>query len=106
MSKKLKLEPMGAQLLVVDVAEETFNKLEGGTMFIANTQLRTVKVVEVSKEFKDIYNVDDLLLVPKDCGTSQPYKATPHWWINANGAPLGHVWAKLVDDIATKKNED
>ncbi len=98
MSKKLKLEPMGRKILVLPQPMSEY--VSTGGIVIANTNLIIGKIVELSQEFKDIYEVGDIVLYPEGAGTSQPYKGEVHWWLNGDGAGNmnGDIWSKITED--------
>lgn len=86
-----KLEPQGSKILVLPLNTE-HKESEGGLVLVDN-ELTEGEIVELSKELSEIYKKGDIILYPKNAGTSQVYNHKPHLWLNGTGAPYGDVWS-------------
>jgi len=85
-----KLKPMGNRLLVY--VSETKNFVTESKIELVELTLQEVTVAEVSDELKDIYKVNDTLLISQRAGISQFYNGKPHLWISGASFPNGDVW--------------
>jgi hypothetical protein len=105
MSTELKLTPMGKQILILPIEDETYKTVGSGAILVGNTELVPAKIVELSQEFEDKYNVGDVILYARGVGTSQNYRGELHWWIDGRGTGdfSGQVWA-IIEKQNTKKN--
>lgn len=56
------------------------------------------EVVEVSKEYSDVFKKGDIIAISADAGISQQYNNKSCLWIDAKSAPEGDVWYIVRED--------
>jgi hypothetical protein len=91
-----KFEPMGRKMLVCPVSDENYKTNSG--IELVNLELQKVEVVEVSKEFEDVYKAGDVLMISNGGGIGQMYNNKSCLWIDAKSAPEGDVWFIVRED--------
>lgn len=91
-----KYEPMGRKMLVMPVKEENHKTSVG--IELVQLEFMKVEVIEVSKEYADIYSPGDVLMISANAGISQQYNGNSCLWIDAKSAPEGDVWFIVRED--------
>lgn len=82
--------PIGELIIVKPIPVEQI-KSEGGVDVLETNNDKGV-VKAVSSYLKDIYKEGDVVIYPKDAGTSVFYKKENCLWLNAREHPQGDVW--------------
>lgn len=98
------IEPVGQKLIVELITKEA-EQLDSG-FFVMDLNLQRAIVVEVPKEYKDIYASGDTVIIPINAGISLPnYNGKNCQWVNAKGAPDGDIWGIVTEEKSSKKND-
>lgn len=91
----MKIEPMGKNIIVLPISEDNYQTESG--LEIVQGDLVKGKVVEFSSDFEGVYKKDDIVVFPKNAGTSQLYNGELHKFLNGKGCPEGDVWAIVTE---------
>jgi hypothetical protein len=91
-----KFEPVGRKMLVLPLQEENYKTASG--LELVQLEFMKVKVIEVSKEYSDIYMPGNTLVISANAGIGQTYNAQNCLWIDAKAAPDGDVWFIIRED--------
>jgi len=85
-----KFEPVGRKMLVEPLKEDNYTTSVG--IELVQLEFQKVKVVEVSKEYSDMYIPGDVVVISSNSGIGQMYNGNACLWIDAKAAPDGDVW--------------
>ena len=91
-----KFEPVGRKMLVLPLKEENYKTASG--LELVQLEFMKVKVIEVSKEYSDIYMPGNILVISANAGIGQTYNGENCLWIDAKAAPDGDVWFIIRED--------
>jgi co-chaperonin GroES (HSP10) len=99
----MNLKPVGNKIIVLPIQTEHF-KTESG-LTVVQSELTEGKIVEMSDDFKGVYNIGDTILYPKNAGNGIFYNGEAHVFLNGTGAPQGDVWAIISSDHKIDKQD-
>lgn len=94
----IRLQPIGSKLLVLPITNEENSKTEGGLEMV-ELEFSRGTIVEVGTGVTDVFKKGDVVIFPKQRGTTKMYQGQQHLWID--GQPVssgGDVWAIEIED--------
>ena len=91
-----KFEPVGRKMLVAPLQEDNYKTSVG--IELVQLDFMKVKVIEVSKEYEDMYIPGNVVVIGKGAGIGQQYNGESCLWIDAKAAPEGDVWFIVRED--------
>lgn len=94
------IKPLGNRILVLPVKKE--NYITESNIELVGNSLVAGEVVEFSSKFEGVYQKGDIILFPKDAGSSQSYNGKNHLFLNGEGATYGDVTA-IIGNVNDKK---
>ena len=93
----MRLIPQGSTLIVFP--QETKNFVTEGNIELIQTKLSEGIVVEVSKDYEDIYKIGQTVVYSSESGFPHVYKGKQCLIIDARSIDnAGHVWFTVIDD--------
>lgn len=92
----IKIKPQGKKLIALPL--KTSNFVTQGGIEIVETKLSEAKIVEVSDELKDVYNVGDTILYPTGNGEGIFYNKEHHLFLKQD-----LIWGIVSETKVAKK---
>lgn len=91
-----KFEPVGRKMLVLPLKDDNYKTALG--IELVQLEFVKAKVMEVSKEYSELYQPGDIVVIGSGAGIGQPYNGESCLWIDAKAAPDGDVWFIVRED--------
>ena len=93
----MRLQPQGSTMIIFP--QETKNFITEGKIELIQTKLSEGIVVEVSKDYEDIYKIGQTVVYSSDSGYPLPYKGKSCLMIDARSPDnSGNVYFAWVED--------